>query len=135
MSEHYHSQCHCGKVKLSFTGPPIGAVHCHCENCRRLNGSDYSSWAFIPDAQLNVEDPENQIKRYTIETGSWVEFCQGCGTKIRSATLKHFDGTVYGIPLGTIHNWDEGLSPKMQVYTENKAAWHSLAEQPPAVTP
>jgi hypothetical protein len=132
MSKHYHSQCHCGQVKINFVGSALTVVQCHCQNCRQLNGSDYSSWAFIPEAQLEVKDPHQNLRRYTIESGSWVEFCQACGTKVRSATLKHFDGTVFGIPLGTIRNWDETLCPKMQAYTEYKAVWHSLAQQPPS---
>lgn len=72
--------CHCGAVRWSVTPPVKTVVKCHCGNCRKLQGSDYSTWVVVPadivlalgnlDSYAEALAPQAQV--YTPDKASWV---------------------------------------------------------------
>jgi len=119
------AECRCGKVKLSFSLPVTKVVQCHCESCRKMNGSDYSSWIVINNDQIRIVDGNDHIKKFKLNNLSSKSFCSTCGTGVFGINGKHFKNHKL-VPLGIVNNYTKEIKPQVQVYTENKAKWVEL---------
>jgi len=122
--------CHCNAVKWQFILPIKTVVKCHCQNCRKLQGSDYSSWIIVSQDQLEVTKGKDHLSKYVSNETSSKTFCSICGSAAYLVNGKHFPGN-FVIPLGSINNYEEALAPQIQVYTPNKAVWLKLHEDEP----
>lgn len=125
--------CHCGTVKWEFSLPVKAVVKCHCGNCRKLQGADYSSWVIVPVEQYSITQGGESITHYQANEKSSKNFCLHCGTAIFLVNGKHFEGCVV-LALGTIDSYSENLAPKVQVYTSSKAEWVKLHEDEPVLS-
>ncbi|AGH81174.1 GFA family protein [Psychromonas sp. CNPT3] len=124
--------CHCKAVKWEFTLPIKTVVKCHCQNCRKLQGSDYSSWVIVPQEQLEITSGKEYLSKYEASELSSKTFCSLCGSSTYLMNGKHFPDH-FVIPLGAIDNYSEVLAPQIQVYTADKAAWVSLHDDEPVL--
>jgi hypothetical protein len=127
------AHCHCGNIEISFSAPITTVVNCHCNNCRRLQGSDFSTWVIVPNQQFTVDKGELNTINYRINTVSNREFCKQCGTTVFAENGKHFVGNKV-VPLGIIQNFSGQLAPQIQVYTSDKAQWCSTKSDVPIST-
>jgi hypothetical protein len=121
---------HCGEINWEFTLPIKTVVKCHCESCRKLQGSDYSSWVVVPCEQYSITKGKHEVTEYKATEKSSKNFCSRCGTPVFLVNGKHFPGHVV-LALGTINNYSDKLAPQIQVYTPNKAAWVNLHSDEP----
>jgi hypothetical protein len=117
--------CCCGNVELSFSLPVTKVVQCHCESCRKMNGSDYSTWIAINNDQFSVDDGNEYIKEFRLNNLSSKSFCSTCGTGVFGINGKHFKDQKL-VPLGIVSNYTYEIKPQVQVYTDNRAAWVEL---------
>lgn len=122
--------CHCGTVRWEFTLPAKTVVKCHCGNCRKLQGSDYSTWVIVPAEQYTITNGKDSVTTYQANKISSKHFCSLCGTAAFLVNGKHFPGDVV-LALGTLQNYSEELAPQIQVYTPDKASWVTLHEDEP----
>jgi hypothetical protein len=85
MSEHFEASCLCGGITLSYTGSIGPANYCHCEDCRRANGSAFNIGVRVERKDLKVE-AISDLRRYKYVSGSGKEiercFCGKCGSPI-----------------------------------------------------
>ena len=125
-------ECHCRKVKCSFRLPITTVVQCHCRNCRRMQGSDYSTWLAISRENFSVDSSEDLITHYQVNEKSNKSFCSFCGTVVLAENGKHFKDHVM-VPLGAVKNYKAVLKPQVQVYIENKAEWVQIHEGVPVL--
>jgi hypothetical protein len=121
----FNGACHCGKVAWSFDLPVTTVVQCHCENCRKMLGGDYSTWIAVPDKQFCVVTGKEVIAHYEFNDRSSKSFCPSCGTVVHGVNGKHFAGHKL-VSLGTVEKYLEDLKPQIQVYTENKPEWGKI---------
>ncbi len=123
--------------------PVSTVVQCHCHNCRKMQGSDYSTWVAVPNAQFKVIKGESFLSSYKVNQRSSKHFCSLCGTTVFAINGKHFlDHKM--VTLGSIdlctpelctsEHCTAGLLPKMQVYTQDKAHWVSVHPEVPVFT-
>jgi len=56
--------CYCGAVQWEFTLPVKTVVKCHCGMCRKLQGSDYSTWAVVPSEQFTITKGSEAVTKY-----------------------------------------------------------------------
>jgi hypothetical protein len=125
-----NGSCHCGKIRWCFSEPISTVVKCHCEICRRLQGSDYSTWVVIPRAQFKVINGKDFVTNY--EPGASVKkFCSICGSPVYLINGKHFPKDVI-VALGSILNYQSTLNPRMQTYALDKAEWVEISDAEPA---
>jgi len=117
--------CCCGNVKLSFSLPVTRVVQCHCESCRKMNGSDYSTWVAINNDQFSIDDGNEHIKKFKLNNLSSKSFCTTCGTGVFGINGNHFKNHKL-VPLGIVSNYINEIKPQVQVYTDNKAKWVEL---------
>ena len=129
MSE-IRGSCHCNSVKWKFSLPVKTVVKCHCGNCRKLQGSDFSSWVVVPQTQFEVTSGQNMISTYKASKVSNKSFCSNCGSATHLVNGKHFP-SEFVLPLGAIDNYTDQLAPQIQVYTPDKAAWVNLHDDEP----
>ena len=122
--------CHCGAVSWSFSLPAKTIVKCHCNNCRQLQGSDYSTWIVVPQSQFEVLTGQDEVSLYKPNDSSSKSFCSKCGSATYLVNEKHFSGD-YVLPLGAVVNYVDELAPQMQVYTADKASWVNLHDDEP----
>lgn len=122
--------CHCGAVAWAFSLPIKTVVKCHCNNCRKLQGSDYSSWVVVPQSQFEVLSGQDVVSLYKANETSSKSFCSTCGSAAYLVNGKHFPGH-FVLPLGAVNNYENKLAPQIQVYTTDKAAWVNLHEDEP----
>jgi hypothetical protein len=125
--------CHCNEVQWVFHLPVSTVVQCHCQNCRKMQGGDYSTWIAVPDKQFSVVAGEELISYYQFNDRSSKSFCQSCGTVIHGINGKHFSEHKL-VSLGTVDKYLTELKPQMQVYTEHKSDWGIVQDNVPVVT-
>ena len=122
--------CHCNSVKWEFSLPIKTVVKCHCGNCRKLQGGDFSSWVVVPQSQFEVTSGQDKVSTYNATDISSKSFCSNCGSAAYLVNGKHFSDD-FVLPLGAIDNYSEDLAPQIQVYTPDKAQWVKLHEDEP----
>jgi len=127
------ASCRCGSVGLSFSLPATKVVQCHCESCRKMQGSDYSTWVAINDNQFNIDQGARYISEYKLNNQSSKSFCTVCGTGVFGVNGKHFKNHKM-LPLGIVENYSSEIKPQVQVYTESKAQWVKLHNEVPIFT-
>ena len=129
----FESACYCGKVRCSFTLPVKSVVQCHCNICRTLQGTDYSTWVAVEAMQFTIEAGEEYLTHYQVNDRSSKNFCSQCGTGVYAINGKHFSEHRM-VPLGTVDNYSTELKPKIQAYAKDKAAWVQLHDEIPILT-
>ena len=118
----FKTTCLCGSVKCSFFLPINMVVQCYCSMCRKMQGSDYSSWVSVKDSQTIINCGREFLSEYQLNEKSKKVFCSKCGTIIYAINGKHFPNHKM-FALGTIDKYSQELLPKKHVYLESKAEW------------
>ena len=84
----YEGGCGCGSVRFTYAfseeAMPIFNAICHCQNCRRMNGTSPHLLA-IPKPAFNISQGQECIKCYDITEGFERTFCEKCGVGIFQA--------------------------------------------------
>ena len=121
--------CHCGSVQWEFELPIKTSVQCHCSMCRKLSGSDYSSYVVVPKENFFLMKGKKVATNYRATDISYKNFCSKCGSPTHLVNGKHFPDDIV-IPLGLVEGFTEELKPKVQVYTSEKVNWICMNELP-----
>jgi hypothetical protein len=120
--------CLCGSFQFEIVGP-IGDVRlCHCELCRRANGSAYSANARIPLSRFRVIREAKPISSYESSFGARKHFCSVCGSPVYS--LVDWDTDHIRIRLGTLSG-DAKANIVAHVWVGSKASWDQIADTLP----
>lgn len=122
--------CHCGSVSWEFDLPIKTVVKCHCAMCRKLQGSDHSTYGIVPKERFLLTKGKEAIVCYQATKVSHKNFCSSCGSPTHLMNGKHFPDEVV-LPLGLIENYTDVLAPQIQVYTLEKAPWSNIHEDVP----
>ncbi|WP_444902388.1 GFA family protein [Microbulbifer sp. SSSA007] len=122
--------CHCGSVAWEFDLPIKTVVKCHCSMCRKLQGSDHSTYAVVPKEQFSLSKGEDSVISYQATEKSCKNFCSTCGTPTHLINGKHFPAD-FVLPLGVIKNYTDELAPQIQVYTSEKPPWSNIHDDVP----
>lgn len=117
----FSGACHCKSISWKATFPVKTVVRCHCENCRRLQGSDYSTWVVVASKSFQLNTGASFVKEYKSGKSSR-SFCPQCGTTVYLRNGKHFPDDIV-LPLGIVESYSENLKPQAHVYTGNMADW------------
>jgi hypothetical protein len=121
-SNESHGQCFCGRVQIRVSQALQPPVNCHCSQCRRMNGSAFTTWLSIQrdvmvisgEDALSTHHPTDKLTR---------QFCKFCGTHVW--TLDRRQPGIAGLLAGFF----EGLelpAPKADYFVSHKAAWFDM---------
>lgn len=76
--------CLCGAVRVKITGEVRGALHCHCESCRRATSSPLTT--FVTVARADAEISGDSYRLYASSPGVSRGFCGHCGSPMSYAS-------------------------------------------------
>jgi hypothetical protein len=127
MSEHFEASCLCGGITLSYTGVVGPANYCHCEDCRRANGSAFNIGVRVDLKDLQVK-VVTEMRRYKYVGGNGREivrcFCGTCGSPI--FTLHPAKPDFAWVKAGII-NQPEVVKPTHENWIKDKVKWGTIA--------
>ena len=118
--------CQCGNIRYQVTGDPLVAIACHCNDCRKLSGSAFSTVLVVKAEDLTVEGTLKLWERAT-DTGrrSHAYFCPDCGNRIyhQDPDKPH----IIRIRSGSLDQ-REIPEPLIHVFAERTQSWLRFAE-------
>ena len=112
--------CGCGKINYTISGPLRTVVNCHCNSCRRHNGTPYSTYCVIGQDSLNITLGQELLRSYSAWNGGKKQVCSYCGSPIYNAH-ERYPG-LYMLYYGSLTDY-ERVNPKFNIYCEDKLAW------------
>ena len=127
MSGHFEASCLCGGITLSYSGIVGPANYCHCEDCRRANGSAFNIGVRVDLKDLQVK-ATTEMRRYKYIGGNGREiircFCGTCGSPI--FTLHPAKPEFAWVKAGII-NQPEVVKPTHENWIKDKVKWAAIA--------
>src|SRR3569833_2151542 len=73
-------QCLCGTVRYEVDGPFQSMTHCHCSMCRKHHGAPFATYVSASLAGFRWVSGQDNIEKYTTESGGTRSFCRTCGS-------------------------------------------------------
>lgn len=128
-SQTYAGSCLCGAFRFEVTGPLENVRLCHCDFCRKGNGTAFSANCTIPIERFTVLEDKGTLRRFEASPGAWRNFCGNCGSPVFSKV--DGDDAHIRIRLGTL---ERGTQADVvgHVWTWSKASWDEIHDDLPA---
>ncbi|MCJ8162610.1 GFA family protein [Acinetobacter zhairhuonensis] len=129
MSQQYYAgSCLCGALRYEVRGEIGDVVQCHCQRCRKANGTAFATNAPIKKSDFQVVQGEQFLKSYQSTATTQRCFCSECGSPIMS--IKADTPEYYRLRIGTL---DTPLAqkPMMHIFVDSKAEWDVICDQLP----
>lgn len=121
--------CLCGGVKYEYHGTISELVICHCNQCKRAQGTAFATNAPVESILLKFTKGEALLKVYNSNPKKQRVFCCKCGSPIYSAHVEK--PGIYRLRAGTITSALEH-TPDYQQFCESRTHWIELDETIPA---
>ena len=121
-------QCLCGAFRFTVEGPFDNVRLCHCEFCRRGNGSAYSANCKVPVERFTVVRDDGTLRHFETTPGARRYFCGTCGSPVFAKV--DADPEHVRIRLGTLAREAEA-EIVAHVWVGSKAKWDRIADELP----
>ena len=123
----HRGSCLCGAITYEITGEIGDGYFCHCQRCRKANGSLFASNARIRPEQFKLLTGQASLKSYYHEGGLTRKFCGDCGSPIVSERTQP---AMMAVRLGTL---DTPLAkgPIGHIFVKYKAEWETITDDLP----
>lgn len=108
-----------GLIKYHAEADLRRIVNCHCNMCRKMNGSAFSSYAVIP-RKLLVMSGDDSLAQYQVAESARKHFCRSCGTPLFKTNEKYPGACM--IYLGTLEGSASHL-PSINIFSESILGW------------
>ncbi|MDK1682370.1 GFA family protein [Acinetobacter terrestris] len=121
----YSGSCLCGGLRYEVHGEIGDIVQCHCQKCRKANGTAFASNAPIRKADFKIVQGEHLLKKFQSSATTQRCFCADCGSPIISIKAETPD--LYRLRIGTL---DTPLQqkPTQHIFAAFKAEWDSICD-------
>ncbi len=110
--------CNCGAVQYQVTGDIKNIVNCHCNICRKMNGSAFSTYVAVSGDDFKLLN--GKLKRHKVSSHAEKNFCGQCGTPIFNSNPKYAGLKI--LHFGSLDN-SINLEPKINIYCESRLDW------------
>ncbi|BFT29052.1 GFA family protein [Alteromonas sp. D210916BOD_24] len=110
--------CNCKSVQFSSSDEIRAIVNCHCNLCRKMNGSAFSTYVVV--ASENFILKSGSLKTVQVSENASKSFCKHCGTPIYNQNPKLAGLKI--LYLGSIDNAPT-LKPAINIYCESQLKW------------
>ena len=118
-------RCMCGDVRFEVHGKPGPVAYCHCQTCRRANGTAFAANAPVRAHYLKWIAGREGIREYESSPGKFRAFCSRCGSPVYSRRAD--DPETFRIRLGTLDG-DPEIRPSFHSFTDEVPPWDELPE-------
>jgi len=121
----YSGSCLCGGLRYEIHGEIGDIVQCHCQKCRKANGTAFASNAPIQKADFKIVQGEHLLKKFQSSETTQRCFCADCGSPIISIKAETPD--LYRLRIGSL---DTPLQQKQtqHIFAASKAEWDSICD-------
>ncbi|QYS98054.1 CENP-V/GFA domain-containing protein [Trichoderma simmonsii] len=118
--------CICGKIRYTYNAEPITKVLCHCDDCRKISGSNYSVNFLVPEAAFQVTVGTPKIFSKVADSGDTINsyFCGDCGSMIWRESTNCGPNKV--VKAGTLDDSGKIISTSVfdaEVFTRSRVEW------------
>jgi len=115
--------CLCGEVEYEYAGEITELVICHCDQCKRAQGTPFATNAPIRLEKFRLTKGQEQLKEHKASATKRRVFCSNCGSPIYSQRLAN--PAVIRLRVGTI---SEGVIPKpdYHIYYDARSDWFEI---------
>lgn len=127
MSE-LRGSCLCGGVRYVVDAALTQIGLCHCQQCRKANGSAFAANAPVPEQAFRLTSGEELLRGYESSPGKQRVFCGRCGSPIYSKNLGK--PGVLRLRIGLLDS-PAGRSPDFHFMTAHAAEWHRISDALP----
>ncbi|UKZ77553.1 hypothetical protein TrVFT333_005276 [Trichoderma virens FT-333] len=122
----HNGGCLCGKIRYIYTGEPTTKVLCHCSDCRKISGSNYSVNFLIPKASFRVTVGTPKIFSKVADSGETIKsyFCSHCGSMLWRESANCGPNKV--VKAGTLDDSGKIISSAVfdaEVFTRSRIEW------------
>ncbi|MCK5830116.1 MAG: GFA family protein [Methylococcales bacterium] len=114
----FKGSCNCEAVKYQVSGKVQKIVNCHCDLCRKINGSAFSTYIIFLDNDFEILSGE--LKSHSVSENATKHFCGKCGTPIFNSDPKFSELKI--VYFGTLALANE-LRPDINIYSESELEW------------
>ena len=121
----YTGSCLCDGIHYEIHGEIGEIIECHCQRCRKANGTAFATNALIQKADFKIVKGEQLLKKFASTSTTQRCFCGECGSPIISIKSELPDH--YRLRIGTL---DTSLEhkPAMHIFVAYKAEWDSICD-------
>lgn len=112
--------CGCNAVRFKLNSAPKAVVNCHCNFCRKHNGSAFSTYAVVAESALEIAGGQDAMAVFDYAGNGHKHFCNLCGTPLFNRSAK-YPGLCM-IHLGVI-DVQLDMAPTANIFCESQLAW------------
>lgn len=124
----YKGGCYCGAVQFEISSAISNIIHCHCSECRKLQGSSFATNGVVDAETFNLIHGKDDLTAHKLTDTQTRFFCKHCGSPIKSENTK-VPGKVR-VRLGTIDT-DIEEKPQAHIFVSSKANWDIICDNIP----
>ena len=121
-------KCHCESVLYESLNDVELAVFCHCETCRKINGSAFGSSAVIPKDGFSIISGNDLLIGYESSPGKMRKFCSKCGTHVYATSSKKPENVI--LRIGCLES-GHGVKPSKHIWVSQKESWYEITKNIP----
>ena len=123
----YQGSCLCQGIRYEIQGKIGEIFQCHCQRCRKANGTAYATNASISSRDFKIVQGEHLVKKFAV-TGVYRWFCGECGSPLISS--RDAQPELYRLRIGTL---DTPLQqkPSMHIFAASKAERDCITDDLP----
>jgi len=124
----HEGSCLCGGVRYRLDAEISELACCHCQQCRKAQGSAFGSNAPVARAAFSLVSGEALLKAYESSPGKRRVFCGRCGSPLWSER----DNAPQLIRL-RVGSLDTALLhvPDYHIHAADKAPWYEIRDAAP----
>ena len=110
--------CHCGNIEYRLNGDVKNIVNCHCNLCRKMNGSAFATYVVVLESDFELLQGEPRSIEVTDKVQKYV--CGNCCSPLYNVSGNY--GGLRILYVGSLNDASD-LAPAMNIYCESKLSW------------
>lgn len=120
--------CLCNGIQYEIKGDLGDIMQCHCQKCRKANGSAFATNAAIPTTAFTLLKGEELLAEYESTPGVFRVFCKQCASPLYSRRPNMPE--LLRLRIGTLDTKIAG-KPSSHIFVGSKAEWHDICDDIP----
>jgi hypothetical protein len=120
--------CLCNGVQYEIRGDLGDIMKCHCQKCRKANGSAFAVNAAIPTTAFVLLKGKELLAEYESTPGVFRVFCKTCASPLYSRR-PHMP-ELLRLRIGTLDTKIDG-KPSSHIFVGSKAEWYDIGDDKP----